>query len=309
MVHVRVERPVESLACSGFGAGTDGSHTIAKLLVDHTGKSRTLLPEHMVLVIDEASMVDLLSAYRLVRMLPDAARVLWVGDEAQLPPVGPELVFHALMNTGIPTRRLSKVKRHTAHSDIYRVASALRAGHVPEIAALEHTPEVEVVHTRSLCPAHVEQVWAENGGAERTIILSPTRKGSGGVDGINKRLQRRVGEDWPRVYYRDRTRRWMPWIGAQGQSFHLGDRVMITQNNYETDVRNGDLGTTTDVWEESDEEGAGAVINIVERRIVLTAETLATLQLGYAITVHKAQGSQWPVCILMLPAHARHMVD
>ena len=72
---------------------------LAKLTVDHTGKSSTQLPEHMVPVIDKASMVDLLSAYRLVRMLPDAARVLWVGDEAQLPPVGPGLVFDALMNS------------------------------------------------------------------------------------------------------------------------------------------------------------------------------------------------------------------
>ena len=53
----------------------------------------------------------------------------------------------------------------------------------------------------------------------------------------------------------------------------------------------------------------GAVMNIVERRIALTAETFATLQLGYAITVHKAQGNQWLVCILMLPAHASHMPD
>ena len=71
----------------------------ANLTVGHTGKSNTPLPEHMVPVIDKASMVNLLSAYRLVRMLPDVARVLWVGDEAQLPPVGSGLVLHALMNS------------------------------------------------------------------------------------------------------------------------------------------------------------------------------------------------------------------
>ena len=178
------------------------------------------------------------------------------------------------------------MKRHETHSEVYRVASALRAGHVPEIASFKHTPEVEAVHTRYLCPAHVEQILAENGGAERTIILSPTRKGSGGVDGINKRLQRRLGEDRPRVYYQDRTLGWMLWIGAQGQSFHLEDRVLITQNNYETDDRNGDLGSITDVWEEPDEEDMSAVMYVVERRTALTSETLATLQLGYAITVH-----------------------
>ena len=62
MLHGRVECPVESLVCGGFGVGTDGSSTIAKLIVDHTGKSNTPLPEHMVLLIDEVSMVDLLSA-------------------------------------------------------------------------------------------------------------------------------------------------------------------------------------------------------------------------------------------------------
>ena len=285
------------------------AHTIAKFIVDHRAEEKSALPEHLLLIIDEASMVDLQSAYRLVRVLPESARLVFVGDEAQLPPVGPGLVFHALIDAGLPVFRLSQVKRHDRHSEIYRVANALRRGIVPDIPRLNESSEAQVAYSPNLRLEHVEQLWLQSGAAEKTIILSPTRRGPGGVDGINTRLQRLMGQHRPIVHYLDPIRGWIPWIGPQGQRFQLHDRVMVTKNDYDADVRNGDLGTVCEVFDGPDGQGAGATMDIEGRKIGLTLDVLSSLSLGYAVTVHKAQGSQWPACILMLPSHAKHMTD
>ena len=285
------------------------AHTIAKFISDHRGKNGRKLPEHLLLVIDEASMVDLLTAYRLVDVLPDSVRMLWVGDEAQLPPVGPGLVFHALMQAGLPALRLSQVKRHAAASEIHRVANTIRNGQVPQVAPLHADVDKEVAYTTNWSLRHVAELWLRNGGAERTIILSPTKVGPGGVDEINSCLQDLMGRQRPAVRYSDHTRGWIPWISPRGHQFHLDDRVMVTRNDYEADIRNGDLGTITELFPAPDRHGAGAAMTIEGRSIPLTLDVLNSLSLGYAVTVHKSQGSQWPVCILMLPPHASHMTD
>ena len=288
------------------------AHTIAKFIADHRGRNNSKLPEHLLLVIDEASMADLLTAFRLVDVLPDSARMLWVGDEAQLPTVGPGLVFHALMQAGLPALRLSKVKRHAAASEIHRVVNTIRKGEVPQIAPLHADLDREVAHTTNWSLRHIAELWLRNGGAERTIIhhssfiiLSPTKKGPDGVDEINACLQDLMGHQRPAVRYLDYTRGWIPWIGPQGQRFHLDDRVMVTRNDYDANIRNGDLGTITELFSAPDQHGAGTAMTIEGRRIPLTVDVLTSLSLGYAVTIHKSQGSQWPVCILMLPPHAR----
>ena len=307
--------PVYQVALSGRAArrmteatGRPAS-TIAKFIAEHLGDHKPDLPEHLLLVVDEASMVDILSAYRMVGILPDAARLLFVGDVAQLPPVGPGLVFHALMDAGLPVFRLSQVKRQRADSGIHRFAQALRRGHVPEMVALRGDLDTatDVVYTPEIRPEAIKRIWLQAGGAERAVILSPTRKGSGGVDEINAYLQRAIGSDRPVVRYLDDAKGWIPWIGSQGCPFHLNDRIMVTVNDYTADVRNGDLGTIVEVFESPGEDDSGGLLEIDGRLIPLTADLLAVLSLGYAVTIHKSQGSQWPVCIVMLPPQAEKM--
>ena len=90
-----------------------------------------------------------------------------------------------------------------------------------------------------------------------------------------------------------------------------GDPVLITANNYDedADLRNGDLGRIVEVFDQPDEDGAVAVIEVNNTLINVTAELLEKLQLGYAITIHKSQGSQWPNCFVMLPNEAERMID
>lgn len=309
--------PIYQVALSGRAArrmteatGRPAS-TIAKFIAEHLGEHKPNLPEHLLLIIDEASMVDLLAAYRLVGILPEATRFIFVGDVAQLPPVGPGLVFHALMDAGLPVFRLSQVKRHGADSQIHRFAQSLRHGVVPEMRSLRELAglPVDVNYTLDMRPETIKKIWLEAGGADRAMILSPTRKGSGGVDEINIYLQHTMGADRPVVHYLDDSSGWIPWVGPQGYLFHLNDRVMVTVNDYEADVRNGDLGTIVDVFESPSEDGSGGMLDIDGRDIPLTGDLLSSLSLGYAITIHKSQGSQWPVCILMLPGTALHMAE
>jgi exodeoxyribonuclease V alpha subunit len=124
--------PCYQVALSGRAAQKMASstgapaQTIAKLIANHAGDKKPDLPPHLLLVVDEASMVDLLSMYRLVSLLPSATRILFVGDTSQLPPVGDGLVFHALFGTPIQFFNLSQVKRQSDQSGIHRFATGIR---------------------------------------------------------------------------------------------------------------------------------------------------------------------------------------
>ena len=285
--------------------------TIAKFVSDHLGPHKPDPPEHLLLVIDEASMLDILSAYRLVGILPEATRILFVGDVAQLPPVGPGLVFHALITTTLPVLRLSKVQRHGADSGIYRVATALRENRAPELPPLDTNLKDagDVAYTSDISLENIERLWRQAGGAARTIILSPTRKGDGGVDRINSHLQKTIGLDRPAIHYLDDVHGWIPWLDTQGRPLCANDQIMVSVNDYEADIRNGDLGTITHVLDSPAPDGSVGIAEIDGREVPLTTNVLSSLTLGYAITVHKSQGSQWPVCILMLPTTAIPMTD
>ena len=284
--------------------------TIAKCVADCIGAAKSSLPDHLLLVVDEASMVDLISAYRLIGLLPWASRLLLIGDEAQLPPVGPGVVFHALVESWLPILRLSEVKRQRAGSGIARVAWSIREGKIPDLPVPEEQLSLsrEVHHTRHTDPATIADLWGQAGGAERAIILSPTRKGPGGIDEINAHLQMQAGADRPALHYLDDTRGWIPWQGREGRLLRLEDQVMVSVNDYEADIRNGDLGRITAVFDAPAAEGSVGLALVDGRSVALTTEVLAVLTLGYAITIHKSQGSEWPVVIVVLPRHAARMM-
>ena len=287
--------------------------TIAKLIGEHLGDNKPDLPEQILLVIDESSMVDLLSMYRLIGLLPDASRVIFVGDIAQLPPVGNGLVFNALTDTQIPFFNLTQVKRQNEQSGIHKFSTSVRNGllELPELTkntiressdcSIETKPTIE----------RLIKLWQESGGIDQSIVLSPIRKGGFGVDNLNLELQASVGSDRLTVYFQDSQRGWIPWITSTGSRLLKGDPVLITANNYDedADLRNGDLGRIVEVFDQPDEDGAVAVIEVNNTLINVTAELLEKLQLGYAITIHKSQGSQWPNCFVMLPNEAERMID
>lgn len=289
------------------------AQTIAKLISDHLGPHRPDLPEHVLVIIDEASMVDLLSFYRLVGLLPEATRILFVGDVEQLPPVGPGLVFQILASSGVPFFNLSQVKRQSEESGIHAFASAARESKclMPSDAAqkLADSSDCCLLGTPSL--EQLTDFWKEAGGIHASIILTPVRKGDWGVDALNQHFQAVVGSDRPTVHYVDSKRGWIPWIAASQNKLRLGDPVLVTRNLYDerTDVRNGDLGVITEVFEAPAVNDSVGEVQINGARLPISLDLLSCLELGYAITIHKAQGSQWPIVFVVVPDYSDHMLD
>ena len=290
------------------------ARTIAKLIADHMGEDKPQLPGHLLLVIDEASMLDLLSMYRLVRFLPYAVRIIFVGDSMQLTPVGKGLVFHALQHAGVPFFELKQPMRQKMQSGVHRFATNLRDGIVtfPPIASHKLSDSSDCALDESNDPDRLAELWLQAGGVNTAIVLSPVNAGSLGVDNLNKTLQKTVGLDRPSLSYLDRDRGHMPWIGGDGLQMLKGDPVLVTQNSYDkkADVRNGDLGILEDVADKiSDGEHFGTLRMTDGRKIEIDMELLEKLALGYAITIHKSQGSQWETCFVTLPSNASPTID
>lgn len=291
-------------------AESTGRHatTIAKLLSDHRGENKPDFPEHALLVVDEASMVDLLTAYRLVGILPYATRILLVGDVGQLPPIGGGLVFHAAMRSNLPAFELSQVKRQGQDSGIHRLATAVRTNSYHHVSL--NSVSGDCHYDPNCSPESIIRNWEESGGAESCILLTPARKGPLGVDSLNALIQSHcdAAERRPELHYSDDLRGWIPWVTRRGDRLRLGDQVMVTANDYDADLRNGDLGTILEVYPEA-RDGVFGSMGLNGRDVEITASLLETLDLGYAITIHKSQGSQWPTCILLLPGYVPHMLD
>jgi exodeoxyribonuclease V alpha subunit len=289
------------------------AQTIAKFLVDHLGEAKPNLQSHLLIVVDEASMVDLLSMYRLIGVLPPATRFLFVGDTMQLPPVGAGLVFHALNQTQIPFFNLSHVQRQKEHSGIHRFAASLRKSLVelpPKTSgSLKESSDCSFEANVSI--ERLIELWREAGGVEKCVVLSPMRKGELGVDSLNIALQQSFDCNRPVLHYQDPGRGWIPLETQSGAQLHEGDAVLITENHYVegADVRNGDLGILSHVREKPGADGSIGMLEINGRVVTIMVNLVGKLELGYAITIHKAQGSQWHTCFVVLPREANRMID
>lgn len=285
--------------------------TIAKLISDHLGEGKKPLPEHILLIIDEASMIDIFSMYRLCGILTEATRILFVGDVAQLPPIGAGLVFHSLTkpNMPLPTFNLSQVKRQASESGIYRFATAIRNSETYQLPLtnrlLSESEDASLETEMTLNRAY--DLWCQAGGRDNTVLLSPVRKGILGVDSINSDFQKRVGGN--RKLVKNPLISHFEWRNTKGQWLLEGDPVMVNQNDYALDVRNGDLGYISEVFDTVFEDGSVGTLMLDSGPVPLTIELLEKLELAYAITVHKSQGSQWSTTIMILPEGASRMTD
>jgi exodeoxyribonuclease V alpha subunit len=311
--------PIYQVALSGRAAQRMSESTglpaqsIAKLIGDHIGHGKPELPSHLLMIIDEASMVDLLSMYKLVGILPLATRIIFVGDTEQLPPVGSGLIFHSLTDTLIPFFNLSQVKRQDDESAIHKFAMSIRNDSLlrPEECKKTLAESSDCVLEESESIERLIEIWSEAGGIKDSIVLSPVRKGKLGVNNINKKLQEYMGSDRLPLCYSDDLRGWIPWMSSSGELFLQGDPVLVIKNNYDedADLRNGDLGIIDEVFDEPDENGCIGNILVNNNLIGISSELLMKMALGYAITVHKSQGSQWNTCIVTLPKQGLTMTD
>jgi exodeoxyribonuclease V alpha subunit len=247
-----------------------------------------------LLVVDECSMVDVPLMNHLLRALPANASLLLVGDMDQLPSVGPGMVLRNLIDSGVvPVVRLTEVFRQAAHSRIVTTAHRVNQGLMPEASGKEGdfffvdrdepgriaATLIEMVKQR--IPAKFKF------DALRDIqVLCPMNRGSLGIRELNVRLQGELNPPRPGE----------PVVEKFGWTFRPRDKVIQTENNYDKDVFNGDVGQV----ERIDPEEKEIVVRFDQREVTYDFGELDELSLAYAITIHKSQGSEFPAVVIPL---------
>ena len=246
-----------------------------------------------LLVIDEASMVDVLLMRSLLKALPDRAALLIVGDVDQLPSVGPGQVLADVIASGaIPVVRLTEIFRQAATSRVIVNAHRINKGQMPELEAVPGSdfffvdaPDAEVGVAKLL--AVVGQRIPARFGLDpvRDVqVLCPMNRGGMGARALNGELQAALN---PPGELR---------VERFGWTYGPGDKVMQVANNYERDVFNGDLGVVSGI----DTEEGELSVTFDGREVVYGFGELDELVLAYATTIHKAQGSEYPAVVIPL---------
>ncbi|HEX6100694.1 MAG TPA: ATP-dependent RecD-like DNA helicase [Thermoanaerobaculia bacterium] len=249
-----------------------------------------------LLIVDEASMIDVMLMSALVRALPPDAALLLVGDVDQLPAVGPGQVLADVIGSGaIPVVRLTEVFRQDAASRIVVSAHAINEGRMPELGHKDgdfffFRAADSAAAAERIVDLVTERIPKRFGHEPlREIqVLCPMRRGAAGVEGLNAALQKRLN---PRA-----SRPEAPRIERLGTAFHAGDKVMQTVNNYDKDVFNGDTGVIVEI----DAEAGTAVIDMDGRPVEYEGDEMDDLVLAYATTIHKSQGSEYPAVVIAL---------
>ena len=282
--------------------------TIAKYCIDQKNTADDKRPDHVVCVIDEASMVDIYSMSNLIDYLPLATRFIFVGDVYQLPPVSGGLVFHELMESDFAKVALTQVKRQGEESGIHKFATAVR-NEVEDIKLplYETDNSVDCSIVKSIDPEVISELFDSHGGSKRSVVLTSMNDGAAGVHNLNKVMQAKMGYDRP-VVTQDTEDGLIVWKSFANNNFFLNDPILITKNDYTIGVRNGDLGTITQV-NEVPEVGCYGILTIGDRDIEITEDLLYKMDHGFAVTIHKSQGSQWENVILVLDRAAENMLD
>ena len=242
-------------------------------------------------VVDETSMLDIVLCHHLLQAVPRHASVLFVGDANQLPSVGPGKFLGDVLESGVvPFHRLERIFRQGDRSGIVEAAHRVNQGRLPSLGSNDSQgdfyfveagePEAAANAVVRLC---VERIPARFGlhPIRDVQVLCPMNRGDVGVHRLNDRLREALNPAGTEV-----TR--------FGRTFRVGDRVLQTVNNYDKDVFNGDLGWVTGV-----DHAAGRVtVSFEETGVDYDFSELDELQPSFAMTVHRAQGSEFPAVVV-----------
>lgn len=249
-----------------------------------------------LLVVDECSMVDVPLMNNLLRALPMRASLLLVGDVDQLPSVGPGMVLGDLIASGVmPVVRLKEVFRQAQNSRIITNAHRINEGLMPEVPAKgsesdfyvvdKEEPEeiartlVDMVKNRIPTKFRLDPI--------RDIqVLCPMNRGSLGIRELNSRLQNELNPARPNESVAEKF----------GWQFRMRDKVIQTENNYDKEVFNGDIGQIVKI----DPEEKEVTVRFDQREVVYDYGELDEVALAYAITIHKSQGSEFPAVVVPL---------
>lgn len=250
-----------------------------------------------VLIIDECSMIDIILMNALLKAIPAHMRLILVGDIDQLPSVGAGNVLRDIMESGqFPVIRLTKIFRQAQTSRIIMNAHNINSGKMPDISNGKNTdfffiqkeePEEAAAEIVKLVKKNLPRYYK----VEPTMIqvLTPMQRGTVGAANLNLALQEAINP------HGEGLRR-------SGFVFRIGDKVMQLKNNYDKEVFNGDIGRIVQV----DLTERTLIVSFDDRQVEYDASELDELVHAYATTIHKAQGSEYP--IVVMPILMNHFV-
>ncbi len=247
-------------------------------------------PKH-ILVIDEGSMVDLPTMYKLVINISPETRIIFSGDPDQLPPIGCGKVLADVVASGaIANVTLDIVKRQKGSTGIPEYSKKIREGEVPETLS---SGAITFHETSKECIAEVcTKLYAES--PKNSRIVGSTKIM---VAKINSLCQQEVNFDGEVLTFKIDGKKYI----TSDPEIRKDDSVLFTQNNYQVGVQNGSLGTLIKVHSsDSDATEFGMVELDTKENISVTKPILDSMALGYCVTLHKAQGSQFPRIIVAL---------
>ena len=250
-----------------------------------------------VLILDEASMIDVILMNSLLNAVPQDMALVIIGDTDQLPSVGPGNVLNDMISSGvIPVVRLTKIFRQAQKSRIIMNAHKINEGRFPDISNGKNTdfffleqddPEEAAKEIINLIQNRLPKAY--NVSPFNIQVLTPMQRGVIGAASLNTQLQKTLN---PQQHVLHRS----------GMIFGARDKVMQIRNNYDKDVYNGDIGTVIS----ADVENRLLNVDFDGRIVIYESSELDELVLAYATTVHKSQGSEYPVVIM--PIMMSHFV-
>jgi len=252
-----------------------------------------------VLVVDEASMIDINLMFHLLKAVPDSAVLILVGDVNQLPSVGAGNVLNDIIDSCVlPVVRLTEIFRQAKESMIVVNAHKINEGFLPKTGNFnagddfyfieKKTPETVVETIIELVKNRIPRRFNYDS-LDDIQVLTPMHKGLPGSEHLNQILQEKINSGNSYLQRGDRK-------------FKLNDKVMQIKNNYDKDVFNGDIGRIKEI----DPENKAVIVKYDHRDVPYTYSDLDEITLAYAISVHKSQGSEYPVVIM--PVTTQHYI-
>lgn len=251
-----------------------------------------------VLILDECSMIDIMLMYNLLKAIPEHMTLILVGDIDQLPSVGAGNVLRDMIDSGrIPVVRLTRIFRQAQGSRIIMNAHRINKGEAIDIRGgkssdfffAEKENNQEVVDTLvQYCKENLPRYYHVDP-IQDIQVLTPMQRGECGAVNLNQLLQEAMNPS-------------SICLRRGGTQYRLGDKVMQIRNDYDKEVFNGDIGTITNVNLEERELS----VDFDGRKVIYDVTELDELSLAYAVTIHKAQGSEYP--IVVMPFTMSHFV-
>jgi exodeoxyribonuclease V alpha subunit len=247
-----------------------------------------------LLVVDETSMVDVQLMHKLLKAVPANAHLILVGDVDQLPSVGPGMVLANLIESGVlPIVRLTEIFRQAAKSHIITNAHRINEGRMPEFSdktqesdfyfVEREEPEAIQFTLIRLIKERIPAKWGFDPIGD-VHVLCPMNRGSLGAREMNLQLQNALNPQRPDE----------PRVERFGWQFRIRDKVIQTENNYEKEVFNGDIGRIKTINPDERE----VAIQFESREVIHDFGELDEVSLAYAISIHKSQGSEFPIVIV-----------